>query len=145
MMKSFNNFKEYNKKSCIKTNIITSSIFIAIALISFILFYTIVSFSSEVVNKSNGFGDLAIIAFGILIINFILVVITILAPLFISIYKEYIDNLKALSGLWICNLIFGFFMNYISTYFVKLILLGVVISLGALTLKYIYIKRKINN
>lgn len=144
MVRNFNNFKEYNKKSFIKTNIITSSIFIAIALVSFILFYTIVSFSSEVADKTNGFGDLAIIAFGTLIINFILVIITALTPLFTSIYEGYLDNLKALSGLWICNLIFGFFMNYVSTYFVKLILIGVVISLGALTLKYIYIKRKIN-
>lgn len=149
-MKSFSNFKDYSRKRCIKTNLITASVFIiavllmTVVLFMFFIWEMIMDINGDViVNDSNSFGSVIVFALGFFIMNIIMIIITILTPMFIDIYEHYLDNLKSLAGLGVCNLIFIYFISKVSSYFIKYILFSMVASLVILSCKYIFIKMKL--
>lgn len=142
-MKSFNGFKEYNKRSCIKTNLITSIGFILIATAFFICYVSVLLVKKDEIAKADsGLGYVFLFAFGFLIISFMLIITTMVVPMFINIYDKYLDNLKSLIGLWLCNLMFIFFMSFNFENLIKYILFGMLASLVILSCKYYYIKRR---
>jgi hypothetical protein len=139
-------FTEYSKKGCIQNNMIALISFAIItALIVFLLSTIPGKYASQ---PNNGFADLAAVIM-ILFSGFILMIITsLIIPLFISVYSEFKDNLKSLIVLLGYNLLVLVFLLAAIPNFIFIIIyfsLTILAPLGILYLRYKNIKKKLNN
>ncbi len=98
----------YDKKRTVKINLITSAIYI--------LIIGICAGAAALISKSadrsynDGWGYLGLILLVIFAILFILILYTVLLPLFLKLHNNYIDNLKNLVGVFVCNAVITVFM-----------------------------------
>lgn len=110
-------FKEYSPLLCVKINLFTAIGLFILFICSKLLmgkFQNDALASVNVLSIDNGAGAMiAIIIFGGLL-GILLVSCSILLPLIIPLFSIFIDNLKSLIGLVICNFGIGYilFLNF---------------------------------
>lgn len=136
-MKKTSSFIEYSKKSCIRNNFMSFIIFISMMIFSFLLFILLGNFYPY--ESSNGMSDLALIVTFLFLSIILMIITTIVIPLFMKVYQRFIDNLKSLITLWTCSILtsislFNLFQSY--KFPIIYLLLTILGSLASLTFKY---------
>lgn len=130
-------FIEYNKKSCIRNNLMSLIIFVSIMILSYFSFD--LSDSIYKSNPSNGMSNLVVLVLLLYLSIVLLIITTIVTPLFMKIYKEFTNNLKSFITLWTCSILisislFNLFQSYM---FSMIYLLATILgSLASLTFKW---------
>jgi|GEM_PF-6989446 len=136
-------FTEYSKKSCVKNNLIS--------LISFITITTLTIISLLVIPKifppsKEAFADLGQFIM-ILFLSFVVMIIaSLVIPLFISIYKDFKDNIKSLVTLWLYNLTASIFIFALARFTMLPLVYFLLTMIGPLVIlyfRYISIKKRV--
>lgn len=139
-------FIEFNKRDCIKNNLISSSVLIFSSLFSVII--SSVVFIIDDADLNNPLHYIYIISLLKLISTLISIIASLTAPLLVSIYKNFLDNIKSLSGLWLCSIILGIVSlsqnNININFFIFYIFFVVFGSSFILICKYLLIKKTCN-
>jgi hypothetical protein len=136
-MKSFKVFIEFNKRNCIKNNLITSSIFIALAVV-FILGF-IISIAGM---QDSALGPIYWLL--LLGVSIVYMIFPIVIPLFIRVYSNFKYNLTSLIGIWLCSLTGALrLLHSNNDYkgFAGLMLFYIFCPVPALFLKYFVVKK----
>lgn len=141
------NFISYDKKRSIKINLITSGIYILLTVLGS-GFIDLISDIEQ--RKLSGTDYPGVVFLAMLVIMMLLLLITLIMysvflPLFLKLHSNYIDNVKNLIGILICNgSVALFFIRFAKFKFVLSYVLIVILGLFlTLTLKYNLIKKKI--
>jgi hypothetical protein len=141
-------FIKYDFRLCLKTNLITSSIFIvSLIVIYFInrLMFIIEDRNFQKSTLDNGSSLILVMILGFFLLNAIMIIYSIVVPIFIDIYEKFYENFKSLIGVSICNIFLTWFIYFLFRGAV-FALVYIVLSIGgmliSLTIRYELIKGK---
>ena len=112
-------------------------IFVSMMIFSFLLFILLGNFYPY--ESSNGMSDLVLIVTFLFLSIILMIITTIVIPLFMKVYQRFIDNLKSLITLWTCSILtsislFNLFQSY--KFPIIYLLLTILGSLLSLIFKY---------
>ena len=145
-MGTFKSYKEYTLKDCIKTNIITSSIFVVAFGIIFASHRYIMNMHRQ--NRFDLSHEMDIIENAIIsgfVLFLILGICIMFIPLFVGVYSKFTNNIKSFVCIWICSLISAQILLSISgrkELAISYVITSILGSFISLMFKYLYIEYK---
>lgn len=136
-------FTEYSKKNCVKNNLISLISFVIIIILTIISLFVIPKIFPP---SKEAFADLGQFIM-ILFLSFVVMIIaSLVIPLFISIYKDFKDNIKSLVTLWLYNLTASIFIFALVRFTMLPLVYFLLTMIGPLVIlyfRYISIKKRV--